>query len=163
MLNSSAPYEEVLPGEMASFSLVVKNPGNAVDSYELEIENLKQLKEQGWSVELDKTSISNLGPNGEVEITITAKHSQDWSWELYTSEATLIILKANSLGAQANSTVISQIFPLNAYQKGFNTPLVNLISGVTVALVVLVVVGIVIRRRKRKARNEQVTGEPVDR
>jgi hypothetical protein len=150
---------------MASFTLVVINPGNALDSYDLEIENLKQLKEQGWSVELDKTSLSGMGPNVEADVTVTATQLQDWNWELYKSEATVIIIMATSLGARANNTeMIQTIYPLVVYQKGTNTPLVNLISGVTVALVVMAVVGIIIRRRRRRKRMKaRMTGEPESR
>jgi hypothetical protein len=160
-LNSSAPYEEVLPGQMASFEVSVQNPGNAVDSYELEIENAKDLKNRGWSVELDKTTVSGLGPNGEAEVTVTAKPSQDWSWDLWISQPTSIVLKATSSGARNNNSVVTQSFPVIAFQKGYNMPLVNLISGITVALVALAIVGIIIwHRRRAKRRNAQTAKEP---
>jgi hypothetical protein len=162
MLNSSVPFLEITPEKTASFAIVVKNPGNAVDSYGLEISNAKELNQQGWTVTLDKASISNLGPNGEAEVAITARPPQGWSWDIWISRPTPIILKATSRGAQADDNVISQSFPVHAYQKGFNMPLMTLIIGIISVLVVLLVVGLVIRRQRRRKRMKALmAGEPA--
>jgi hypothetical protein len=171
-LNSSAPHQEVLPEEVATFTVVVINPGNAVDSYGHEIVNVKELKEQGWTVELDQTTVTGLGPAVSADVIVTARPSQDWSWDIWIDRVNHIALKATSLGARDDSLVMSQPYSVYVHQNGYNTPLVNLITDITVALVVLLVVGLIMRRRRRnKRRKEEMgkgpdgpeTGEPVNR
>ena len=157
MLDSSTPYQEVPPGNTAVVTMVVRNPGNAVDSYTLEIENAKALKDQGWSVELDKTSIAGLRPGGEAQVTITARPSHEWSWDIWTDRPTSIVLKATSQGATTNSTLVYQSFPVYVYQKGPNTPLVNLIIGIMTILVISSVIAVLLVRRRRKKRMRAAT------
>jgi hypothetical protein len=163
-LEPSTPYQEVPPGNTAVATMVVQNPGNAVDSYTLEIENAKALKDQGWSVELDKTSIAGLRPGGEAQVTITARPSDDWSWDIWTDRPTSIVLKAASQGATTNSTPVYQSAPVFVYQKGLNMPMVNLIIGIITILVISSVIAVIFIRRRRKKRMKAATsGAPESR
>ena len=163
-LESDQPYDEVEPDQGGSFEVTVTNMGNAVDSYEFEIANLDELKDMGWIVELDKTSVSRLRPGDGADVTVTARPPQTWSWDIWISRPVPITVKATSLGAQQGGTVISQDYAVFIHQRGFNAPVVNLISGTTVALVALAIVGIIIlRRRRTKRRKAQAADEPASR
>jgi hypothetical protein len=145
-----------------SFNVRITNMGNAIDSYTLEITNLNALKDIGWKVELDKTTVSKLHPSGEAEVTVTASPPQAWSWDIWIDRPVAITVKATSLNAHEGGLVLTQDHPVYIHQKGPNTPLVNLISGVTVISGVLAVVGLLFQRRRRRRRiKAQSAGEPA--
>jgi hypothetical protein len=163
-LDADGAYQEVRPDVAGSFKLKITNRGNAVDSYAFEITNLMELRNMGWNVELDKTSVSKLHPFDEAEFTLTAVPPKAWSWDIWISKPVVITVKATSLNAQESGTAITQDFPVVIYQKGFNTPILNLISGVSVALVAVAIAGVIMwRLRMRRRRNAQSPGEPVRR
>jgi hypothetical protein len=157
---SDAPYQEILPGGATSFTVKVQNQGNSADSYELEIVNARALKEAGWSVELGKSTLTNVPSKGAMEVTVTASSPHGWSWDIWTSLANIILLKATSLGAGRANMTVTQTFSLNAYVKGYNNPLLEMITTLIVLAAVSATIFVVIRRRRKKRMRALAKQEP---
>jgi uncharacterized membrane protein len=119
-LDSDVPYREISPGTQAFFTVKLTNAGNAVDSFELEISNLKDLAAKKWTVVLSANTIPKVQPGEYKPFRITAQSPRDWT--IWKSEPSVIILKATSQNAKDFQQVISLSFPIYAYEKGFYIP-----------------------------------------
>jgi len=120
MMESDMPYKEISPGTQAFYSFKLWNVGNAIDSYEMEIVNLKDLVTKKWTVTLSSTQVAKINPNEYKTVRITAQSPRDWT--IWKSEPTMINVKSSSLNAKEEQTVVTQSFPLYAYEKGFYIP-----------------------------------------
>lgn len=120
MIESDVPYREISPGSQAFFSFKVWNVGNAVDSFELEIVNLKDLVNDHWTVTLSTTQVAKV-PLGEYRtVRITAQSPRDWT--IWKSKPSVVNVKATSLNAKETQSIITGNFPMYAYEKGFYIP-----------------------------------------
>jgi len=119
-LDSDVPYREISPGTQAFFTVKLTNAGNAVDSFELEISNLKDLAAKKWTVVLSANTIPKVQPGEYKPFRITAQSPRDWT--LWKSEPSVIIIKATSQNAKDFQQVIALSFPIYAYEKGFYIP-----------------------------------------
>lgn len=148
MIESDVPYVELAPGGTARFTMKVWNNGNSIDSFNISIDNIQDLKNDGWSVTLNPDNVTGLAPGEPAYVNITAKAPMDWV--LWTSEPTMIVLTAESQDAPG----IHQTFPCYAYVKGFNMRYVAVLclSIVAIVVVIVVVAFIVWRRWRRAAR-----------
>ncbi|MEM2869918.1 MAG: choice-of-anchor T family protein [Thermoplasmata archaeon] len=116
-IESDAPYREIAPGSQTFYSFKVWNQGNAIDSYELEIVNLKDIVGKGWTVTLSTTQIArvNAGEYRVVKITAQAPRTPT----VWKNEPTMITVRATSLGArETGQQLVSQTYPLYAYEHG---------------------------------------------
>jgi hypothetical protein len=161
MLESDKPYQEIAPREGTSFKFKVQNPGNAFDSYELEIVNARALKDAGWSVELGTTSVTGVPMYGEKEVLVNVRSPQDWSWDIEISRPTAINLKVTSLGARLGDQIVTQTFLVYAYVRGYNIPLLEMISGLIVVAAVSVTISVIILRRRKKRMRALAKEVPV--
>jgi len=137
-LDSDVPYREISPGSQAFFTVKLTNAGNAVDSFELEISNLKNLADKKWTVVLSANTIPKVVPGEYKPFRITAQSPRDWT--IWKSEPTVIIIKATSQNAKDFQQVIALSFPIYSYEKGFYIPgfdAVFLIAALGVGLVVI--------------------------
>ena len=150
-LDTNTPSRNIAPGDQAFFSVKLTNAGNAVDSFELEITNLKDLASKKWLVVLSANTLSRISPGDHKPFTVSAQSPRDWT--LSKSEPQKIIIKATSLGAKDYQQVVSLTFPIYAYEKGSYPGWYNYytIDLSIVLLVVAVVAGVWMWRRKRKA------------
>jgi len=120
MIESDTPYREISPGSQAFFSFKVWNYGNAVDTFELEIVNLKDLVNDHWTVTLSTTQVPRI-PVAEYRVVkITAQSPRDWT--IWKSKPSIVTVRAISVNARDASLVVNQAFPMYAYEKGFYIP-----------------------------------------
>ena len=120
MIESDTPYREISPGSQAFFSFKVWNYGNAVDTFELEIVNLKNLVDDHWTVTLSTTQVPRI-PVAEYRVVkITAQSPRDWT--IWKSKPSMLTVKALSVNARDAQLVISQQYQMYAYEKGFYIP-----------------------------------------
>jgi len=120
MIESDTPYREISPGSQAFFSIKIWNYGNAVDTFELEIVNLKDLVNDKWTVTLSTTQVPRI-PVAEYRVVkITAQSPRDWT--IWKSKPSIVTIKATSVNARDSSLVVNQQFPMYAYEKGFYIP-----------------------------------------
>lgn len=116
-IESDSPYREIAPCTQALYSFKVWNQGNALDSFELEILNLRDLINKKWTVTLSATQISRVTPGEYRVIKITAQSPREPA--VWKSEPTMITVKATSLNAkETNQQVVSQSYPLYSYERG---------------------------------------------
>ena len=142
-LDSDVPYREISPGTQAFFTVKLTNAGNAVDSFELEISNLKELAAKKWTVVLSANTIPKVVPGEYKPFRITAQSPRDWTpWK---SEPSVFIIKAQSQNAKDFQQVITLSFPIYAYEKGFYIPGFD-----PLFLIAALGIGLVVLRRKRQ-------------
>lgn len=120
MMESDMPYREITPGSQAFYSFKIWNVGNAIDSFELEIVNLKDLVQKKWTVTLSSNQIAKVNPNEYKTVRVTCQSPRDWV--IWKSEPTMINIKSSSMNAKEGQLVITQSFPLYAYEKGMYIP-----------------------------------------
>jgi len=120
MIESDTPYREISPGSQAFFSFKVWNYGNAVDTFELEIVNLRDLVNDHWTVTLSTTQVPRIPVAEYRSVKITAQSPRDWT--IWKSKPSIVTVKALSVNARDSSQVITQQFPMYAYEKGFYIP-----------------------------------------
>jgi len=142
-LDSDVPYREISPGSQAFFTVKLTNAGNAVDSFELEINNLKDLAAKKWTVVLSANTLPKIVPGEYKPFRITAQSPRDWT--VWKSEPTVFIIKATSQNAKDFQQVITLTFPIYAYEKGFYIPGFD-----PLFLIAAFGVGLVVLRRKRQ-------------
>ncbi len=124
-LSSSAPFKQIYPGGQACFTLRVNNTGNAIDSFELEILNLRDLAGKQWTVVLSVGTLPNVAPGGSKPFCLIAQSSRDRA--IWKSEPTVVLVKATSQCAEDLEQVVSTTFQLTVYVRG--TWLPNLSTG----------------------------------
>ncbi len=147
-LDSGGAYRSIDPGSMAFFTVKLTNSGNAVDSYEVEISNLLELVDKGWTVVLSANTLAAVGPGDHKTIAVSAQAPQDWT--LSRSESTLIVINVTSQGARDLKQNVSLEFKLYAQEKGSYPAWYNAstIGVLAVLLVVATAAAVWMRTRK---------------
>lgn len=143
MMESDMPYREISPGTQAFYSFKIWNVGNAIDSYEMEIVNLKDLVNKKWTCTLSATQVAKINPNEYKTVRLTAQSPRDWT--IWKSEPTMINVKSSSLNAKEEQAVITQSFQLYAYEKGFYIPGFD-----PIFLIAAMAMGAVILKKRRR-------------
>jgi len=143
-IETPGPYTEISPGGQAQFKLNVRNTGNSVDSYEIEIANLKELVSQGWTVTL--SGLVAKVPSGEYKSYPIYPQSPT-NRLLWKGEPVTIIVKASSLNAMEEKSVVSDTFRFVVYQK-IDTPDPVLV-GSSFYLTILVAISIAFIEKTR--------------
>ncbi len=141
-LSADTPFREITPGAQAFYTLTLTNQGNAIDSYEFEISNLKDLANKKWTVVLSATTISRVNPNEPRPLRLTCQSPKDWT--IWKNEPTVIIIKATSQNAKDFQEVISLSFNFYAYERGYYIPGFD-----PLFIVAAFAIGLVFLRRKR--------------
>jgi hypothetical protein len=149
---SDDPYREILPQESTSFTMKIQNHGNAIDSYELRIANARELEDAGWSVKLSNSTINGVPPEGEMKVSVTVRSLQGLNWIIWISRTTPIILRADSLGATNNNMTLTQTLPVHVHVEGYNNPLLELLTTISVLTAVGVTIIAIARWRQKKGR-----------
>jgi len=116
MITSNATFKEITPGTQAFYSFKVWNVGNSMDSYEIEIVNLKELVDKGWTITGPCCQVAKINPNEYKTVRITAQSPR--YWVLLKSETTIIALKASSLNAKEEQKVTSDSIQFLVHEEG---------------------------------------------
>jgi hypothetical protein len=156
-LDSKEAYIEIPPGGQARFEILLTNAGNAIDSYNLAIDNLKELTKKKWIVVLSANTVTGIEP-GEYKSFMVIANSPD-AWTMDKSEPTLIVVRATSTG---NRTV-GLSFPIYAYEKGSNPAWYNMtvLGSAVVVMAVVAAAGIWAARRRRTKPAKPAAKEPA--
>ena len=143
-------HREILPGDGANFIIGLQNYGNSVDSYELVIANAGELKGTGWSVNLSKRWINSVAVNQTVNVSVTARSPQGWSWDVRIDRPALILVNVSSLGARNTNITVARTLPIQLTVRGTNNPLLELITTVIIFTAVGITIFAVMRRRQKR-------------
>jgi len=119
-LTSTPPCQEIAPGEQAFFTICVTNTGNAIDSFELEIANLRDLSEKRWTVVLCAGTLPKVAPAEYKPFRVTAQSPRDETF--WTSEPTIIVIKTTSQNAKDFQQVVSATCQLTVHVRGTYLP-----------------------------------------
>jgi hypothetical protein len=169
MIESDKPYQELAPGSNVLYTFSVTNKGNAVDSYEIEVANLRDLVNNHWMIALSTAELKNIAPGESRIVRLWAQSPEEMA--LYKSEPSVIVLKATSRGGQDQSLLLTQSFPVYAYEQGSYPPMYNYGTvGLTIAILGALVIAVAWRRRSKRKNaaagktagpENQTTGEPA--
>jgi hypothetical protein len=118
-LETESPLREVSPGDVTYNLVNVFNDGNSIDTIQVEIENIKELVDQEWTVLLGSTDVS-VKADEYVPVKVTVQTSQEW--RLWAKEIYPIILKATSMEAKERNEMYIKSYPVFVYMKGFHIP-----------------------------------------
>ncbi len=118
-IEAESPLREVKPGELTYNVVNVYNDGNGQDTFELEIENNKDLVKAQWTVLLASTDIS-VQQEEYAPVRITAQTPQ--TWEIWVKEIHSIVVKVTSGEARAKNLLYDKSYPLFIYMKGYYIP-----------------------------------------
>ncbi len=118
-IEAESPLREVKPADLTYNVVNVYNDGNGLDTFELEIENNKDLAKKQWTVLLASTDIS-VNQDEYAPVRITAQTSQEW--RIWAKEIETIIIKVTSFEARAKNELYSKTYPLYIYMKGYHIP-----------------------------------------
>lgn len=159
-LDSKGPYVKIPPGGQAVFEITLRNGGNALDSYEIEVANLNELGAKKWLVALSANTLAMIQPGEFKRFTVTARASDEWV--LSKSESTRISIRATSTG---NRTV-SLMIPVYVQEEGSNPAWYNYytIDASVVILAIAIAAGLGMRWRKGRTGGEPGSpgvGEPM--
>ena len=132
-LSTATPYIEIAPGEQAFITIRLTNTGNAIDSFELEISNLRDLAKKRWTIVFSAGTLPKVAPAEYKPFRMTAQSPRDKT--LWTSEPTVIVIKTTSQNAKDFQQVVTATLQLTVMVRGSYLP--NLDCGI-LALVLAV-------------------------
>jgi len=111
----------VQPGEAAVFTIKVRNRGNDVDSFELEIGNLRDLIGRHWTITLNRTRLFDVEPGGFRWVRLSAQRSGELS--LYSNEQVGINFTISSMNDAEKRTSTGLVAHLQGTSRsGTHTP-----------------------------------------
>jgi len=119
-LSSAPPCCEIAPGEQAFFTVRLTNTGNAIDSFELEISNLRDLNDKRWTVVLCAGTLPKVEPAEYKPFRVIAQSPRDET--LWTSGPTVIVIKTTSQNAKDFQQVVTASVQLTVYVRGTYLP-----------------------------------------
>ncbi len=135
---SNEGYKKMRPGKEYTFELNVKNHGNAPDTFSIDITNIDELRDEGFSINLSSTEIKNLDPQSSDTITLHVETPRDlWKDDHYS-----IDIRATSNITPEESSEYSII----VWVKGAYTPGL----GIAFTIMFIAVVGAILVNRRRK-------------
>ncbi|MEM3042214.1 MAG: choice-of-anchor T family protein [Thermoplasmata archaeon] len=146
-MEASPPHSEAAPGGEAEFYLKIWNQGNSVDSFDLAVENLRELVRDGWLVMLSSQGAYHVAPGecGTVKVTVRAPERSS----LYTDETAIIRLHVTSQGAAARNESVSASDIVYVHERGYNQPAVAFLALAVVLVLALAVGYILVWWRRR--------------
>ena len=118
-IEAESPLREVKPGEITFNVVNVYNDGNGQDTFELEIENNKDLVKKQWTVLLGSTDISIMQAE-YMPVKITAQTPQKWT--IYKKQIETITIKVTSAEGKAKNLLYTKTYPIFIYMKGTYIP-----------------------------------------
>ncbi|MBN1539944.1 MAG: hypothetical protein JW939_07350 [Candidatus Thermoplasmatota archaeon] len=142
------PYVQVNPGSSLGFRLRLINEGNAGDRLRVEVKNLKELADQGWTVQLsqDKFAVPE-----KSEKVLTVSVTTPVKWHVWKNAVTTIQLRIVSAQAESLGEV-SDIADYSLYvrQKGVGIPgFEPAFAIIALAMISVLLFGFAKRKRSR--------------
>jgi hypothetical protein len=152
-LECSKAYQEVGPSERLAFDLRVKNHGNARDTFNIKISNLKELTKDGWTVTLSTDVIEiNEKDEGVVQIPV----GTPIKFNLWLNEIETVLVEVKSEQEEKNEGfTVPREYPLSVRQRGFSTPGFDpffLLIGIAGLAVIVKTRNNTIPRKRRRRR-----------
>jgi hypothetical protein len=141
----------ISPGNNVYFLFTLTNAGNSADSYEVEINNTRELENKKWNLHISSPMILHVELGGSGSFWVEADSPRDWT--LSTSTTETIIVQVTSTYAKDFGQDVSQTARLVIHVEGSYPPWDPLSSAVVI-LAAVVVAGILIQRRKRRSNGE---------
>lgn len=136
-IETESPLREVSPAETTYNIVNIYNDGNAQDTIQVEIENLEELTDDGWTVLLAYTDVV-IEREEYTSVRVTIQTSQDW--RLWAKEIHIIIVKGTSMEGKQRNVLYVKSYPIFVYMKGYHIPgfdPIVLIITLSLAFVVL--------------------------
>ncbi len=138
------------PAENALFKLELRNTGNAIDSYSVEVVDQEALERKGWTARLSDQNIPKVFPDERRTFTIEVIPYQDWT--PYKDERVRLDVRVSSLNADDYNTDVHAVISLTVEQKGFFMPSVGLICLIALLAVVASALSVRFKRRRVKRK-----------
>jgi hypothetical protein len=144
------PYVQVQPGSSLGFRLRLINEGNANDRLRVEVQNLKELADKGWTIQLsqDKFAVPE-----KQEKVLTVSVTTPVKWNVWKNDVTTIQIRIISAQAEGLGEV-SDIADYSLYvrQKGVSIPgFEPAFAIIALAMISVLVFGFAKRKRSIKA------------
>lgn len=150
-VESDNPEKELGIDGVGVLKVKVWNRGNGVDSYNVKVENLDQLKEAGWDVIVEADTILRVTSDDLRILKITVRAPNDWS--VYENNLATIKLKISSVNAADREENVSARYTMVVRERGFNMPC--LISAIAVSAVIIVAAVAAVMYRKGGKNKEK--------
>jgi len=112
-IESSVPVINIPTGFGAFFSFTVRNEGNAIDSFEIEFSNLRELVDKHWTIGMQ---VAKINPGEYKTCRFTAQSPREWS--IFKRETVMIEVKAASLNAKEEQNAITGCFTFIVLEEG---------------------------------------------
>jgi hypothetical protein len=158
----NAPIINMSAGSEARFNVDILNLGNDNDSYDFRIDNERELRAAGWSVDLMIPTIPAVPPGGRMPVHVVIKSPPGLS---AGKGAQAIELNVSSAGSRARGEVQSAVVVLQASLKGGLDGPFNLTMILVVVIAAAVAAALAWRWRRRRARRvseARGNAEPID-
>jgi len=144
------PYVQVNPGSSLGFRLRLINEGNANDRLRVEVKNLKELADRGWTIQLsqDKFAVPE-----KQEKVLTVSVTTPVKWNVWKNDVTTVQIRVISAQAEGLGEV-SDIADYSLYirQKGVSIPgFEPAFAIVALAMLTVLLVGFAKRKRSKLA------------
>jgi len=163
-VSSPMPYKETPPARSVVFDVQIDNWGNAVDSYDLIIDNIEELAIKGWTVTFSTTTAADVGANKSRIMRMSVYPA--FSSTLYKAEGTAIDVSAISEGARDAGEEKTASLQFIVYERGtYIDPLAAALGGLSIFLFLLAAIPISMglqkllgprwwKRRRRKIKQK---------
>jgi hypothetical protein len=142
-----APAVNVSAGSEARFRVDILNMGNDNDSFDLRIDNEREVRAAGWSASLVIPAIPAVPPGGSLPVYVVVKSPPG---RAAGKGAQTIELNITSVGSRARGPVQSAVLVLTASPKDRLDDPFNLTAVIVIIVAAAVAAALVWRRRKRR-------------
>jgi hypothetical protein len=144
------PYVQVQPGSSLGFRLRLINEGNANDRLRVEVQNLKELADMGWTLQL---SLDKFAVPEKQEKVLTVSVTTPVKWNVWKNDVTTIQIRIISVQAESLGEV-SEVADYSLYvrQKGVSIPgFEPAFAIIALAMISVMVFGFAKRKRSGRA------------
>jgi hypothetical protein len=136
VLQTPKPITTINQGKQAFFTVLVGNLGNSIDSFEVEIANLDELRSTGWAAVISGGTLPKVEPGEYKPIRLTAQSPRDdWSID---NKVVDIEFKVTSQNAKDYQEVVNQTITLTVQAR--SVWLANLSPYLVLVAIIIVVV-----------------------
>jgi hypothetical protein len=119
---SQQPFLILAPGSQATLQLDIYNRGNGPDTVSMDLTNLKDIKEKGWTVAASAYSIESVRAGEYDSMRITVKPKKPWLVSYKNGDVGFIELRVKSDHAEMQDKMIEKNFVFAILQQGWYLP-----------------------------------------
>ena len=146
-IGSDMPLKEVKPSKFTFGTINVYNEGNGLDSFELEVDNIKDLSKKEFNIIIERTAV-NIDQDEYKQIKVTIQTPQKWRG--YAKDFQIITIKVTSAEARNNQILYSQQYSMFVFVKGTHIP--GFDPLLTILAVGMIAVSLNVRRGRSHGR-----------